>query len=362
MVEIANRMPAEDGSATDPTAGVIRLSRSMQDHLVEAVERMVGLNRASHLLSMNARIEAARAGQAGAGFAVVAQELTRLSTEMQGASRQLLADSRRIGDELDAVILTLSSQTVTKRHCDLAFNAMDIIDRNLYERSCDVRWWASESAVGQCLVAPSDERCRYATQRLGEILNSYTVYYDLIIADTRGRIIANGRPSRFSSVGGIVAGAPWFTTAMAAKTADDFGFQSVHESPLVSGNRVLIYSCPVRESQRPDSRVLGILGIVFNWDALGQTVVEHLPLDASERATTRACVVDNDGMLLADTEGKALQQRLDFPERSDLFRTARGSVSTHINQVPVVVAHAASPGFETYRTGWHGLLIRQLES
>jgi hypothetical protein len=30
---------------------------------------------------------------------------------------------------------------------DLSLNAIDIIDRNLYERSCDVRWWATDSAI-----------------------------------------------------------------------------------------------------------------------------------------------------------------------------------------------------------------------
>jgi hypothetical protein len=42
------------------------------------------------------------------------------------------------------------------------------------------------------LADPSLANCRHASQRLGDILKSYTVYVDRILADTWGRLIANG--------------------------------------------------------------------------------------------------------------------------------------------------------------------------
>ncbi len=36
----------------------------------------------------------------------------------------------------------MSHRANGERLVDLALNAIEIIDRNLYERSCDVRWWA----------------------------------------------------------------------------------------------------------------------------------------------------------------------------------------------------------------------------
>jgi hypothetical protein len=35
-------------------------------------------------------------------------------------------------------------------------------------------------------------------------------------------------------------------------------------------------------------------------------------------------------------------------------------MTTTLDGQQVSVAHAASPGYETYRTGWHSLLIRKL--
>jgi methyl-accepting chemotaxis protein len=88
---------------------------------------------------INAVIEAARAGEDGR--AVVAN--------------QVKDGSRRIGQltgELGAELATISETMVAElerqqgqRH--LALNMIDVIDRNLYERSCDVRWRATDAAI-----------------------------------------------------------------------------------------------------------------------------------------------------------------------------------------------------------------------
>lgn len=347
---------AEVRSTEELVAQVVELSEGIRRGVIDAVDRMSEINRSIHLLSMNARTEAARVGSAGAGFAVVAEELTRLSAGMKLAATSVVGDSRTRGAELQAVLQELNQDVVSKRLCDLAYNAIDVVDRNLYERSCDVRCWAAEPSVVAALRDPSPDNLQYAGRRLGQILDSYTVYSDLVIADAAGRVIVNGRPKRFRSVGVSVGRAQWFRSALATTRGSEFGFQSMHDSELVNGQSTLAYSCAVRESDGREP--LGVLGILFNWRALGQTVVEQIPLSASEWARSRACLVDDDGRVLADAGFGAGGRQLEFPERKALFLEARGSVKTYVGGQPVVVCHAASPGFETYRTGWHALLLR----
>jgi hypothetical protein len=355
----ALELRAKDGplSTEELIARVVAWSQGMRSHVIGAVNRMQDINRGIHLLSMNARIEAARAGDAGAGFGVVAQELTRLSSNMRDAATSVVRDSQSTGVDIDALLQVLNEDVVASRLCDLAFNAIDIVDRNLYERSCDVRWWATEPAAAQCLIDDRPETRALASRRLGQILDSYTVYTDLVVADARGQVIVNGRPARYDSVGSQVNDGEWFRSAMATRSGNEFGFESVHASSLVGGQSTLVYSCAVRHPDVP-ARPLGVLGILFNWNSLGQTVLSQIPLTEAERPRTRACLVDGSGRILADTAPQQGTQTLDFPQRATLFAEQRGVVTTTLAGRRVKICHAASQGFETYRTGWHALLVR----
>ena len=58
---------------------------------------------------------------------------------------------------------------------DLSLNAIELIDRNLYERTCDVRWWATDSAIVGCAATRDAAAVAHVSDRLGVILSAYTV-------------------------------------------------------------------------------------------------------------------------------------------------------------------------------------------
>lgn len=82
-----------------------------------------------------------------------------------------------------------------QRCAEFALNMIDVIDRDFYERSSDVRWWATVSAVVECLAGNGTSPARYAGERLSVILDSDTVYRDLWLVDGRGFVVTNGRPA-----------------------------------------------------------------------------------------------------------------------------------------------------------------------
>ncbi|MGE8001377.1 methyl-accepting chemotaxis protein [Lysinibacillus sp. NPDC093190] len=59
------------------------------------------MSRQTNLLGLNASIEAARAGQHGAGFNIVAQEVRKLSFETSSATENIEASLRNINRNLD---------------------------------------------------------------------------------------------------------------------------------------------------------------------------------------------------------------------------------------------------------------------
>ena len=100
-----------------------------------------------------------------------------------------------------------------ERMVDLSLNAVELIDRNLYERTCDVRWWATDSAVVNCAAAPDAATVSHASERLAVILDAYTVYLDLWLCDLDGNVLASGRSHRFDVIGQNVAATKWFRDA-----------------------------------------------------------------------------------------------------------------------------------------------------
>ncbi|BBF79729.1 methyl-accepting chemotaxis protein [Asticcacaulis excentricus] len=120
------------------------------------------------ILALNALIEAKHAGDKGAGFSVVADEVRAISTEVEGLARDL-------GNEiinLDSLTQDMALASQGARLTDMALNAIELIDRNLYERTCDVRWWATDSALWQAATDPTPAHTAYASRRLGVILGS----------------------------------------------------------------------------------------------------------------------------------------------------------------------------------------------
>jgi PAS domain S-box-containing protein len=67
-----------------------RISGTSND-IVEAVQHILGELRTLKLLALNARIEAARAAEHGAGFAVVAQEMKSLADTTRGEADRIRA-------------------------------------------------------------------------------------------------------------------------------------------------------------------------------------------------------------------------------------------------------------------------------
>jgi hypothetical protein len=339
---------------------ISELTKTLLARIRGSIKEIFEINLQARVLSINAQIEAARAGESGRAFAIVAQEMATFSDRTQRAAAKLEEESEGLVLELAEISRQLATDVRGTRLCDLALTNIDLIDRNLYERTCDCRWWATDGAIVAALETRDEASVKLAAHRMGVILNAYTVYYDIVLAGLDGVIIANGRPAVYSS-GGLQQGkSTWFQTALATTSGDEFGFQSVHQSPLAGGHRVLVYSCKVCVGGDAKSKAIGVLGVVFNWDSLAQKIVHETPIDESKRESTRVCIVDEESNVLADSRDRILQEKLELSERSALFAEKKGSKRTTQNGTEVLVAHAQSPGFETYRTGWHSLIIEQL--
>lgn len=347
------------------------IASMIQERLEESITGIVDIHERSHVISINARIEAVRSGQSGVGFRVVAEEFSR----MNNAIREIADD---LGQNIHTEITRLTElsegmvrQVRGERLSQIALSVMDVIDRNLYERTCDVRWWATDDSVVSALkgnrseVSPDgpagtridEDAFAWVSRRLGVILDSYTVYHDIVLADGEGIVVANGRPETFKSTGMNVSKEHWFAGARHAR-ADEYSFQSTHSSPLVSGAKALVYGCRVAD---------GALGVVFSWDGLVRAVIDRvqgidLKADIEKyKIPTVISIVDQNGTTLASSD-EALEGHA-FPAdelKRILESRTMGFAVTPTASGARIYAWGYSPGFETYSTGWYCIISQDI--
>lgn len=360
MVLDASLAPSARTAATSPAAtancSVGGLVEQLEEKLAVAISQIARLNAETKFVAINAKMEAARAGGAsGLAFNVVAQAIQQVSRQTSDIAGRLANETRNVISELHHI---LGTRVKGEKLSDLALMNIDVIDRNLYERSCDVRWWATDASVIQACTDPTPGTLEYCSKRLGQILDSYTVYFDIVVTDLDGHVLTNGRPNHFHPVGTRHANTPWFRSAINSHSGNDFGFQSMHASPLIRDERCLVYSCGVRENGDPHGQLVGVIALLFRWDALAQTIVRRTAVSEQERPLTRSVICDSRGLILADSEEHFLTY-LDLPGLERLLQQPKNYEQIAWRGQSYCVGHALAPSFETYTTGWHSLVIQQ---
>ncbi|MDA8231152.1 MAG: methyl-accepting chemotaxis protein [Magnetospirillum sp.] len=338
---------------------LLQLTGSVTGIANDKINRINGITRRSRMLALNASIEAHRVGTAGRGFAVVADEVKVISGEIAELTGSLQGELRDRLEQLSDFGRAMASQVRQvrgERLADLAHNTVEIADRNLYERSCDVRWWATDPAVVDCAAAPaSAERRAYASARLGVILDSYTVYRDLWVADASGRVVANGRPDHYPHAAGAdVSGEEWFRRAMATRDGGDFAVTDITRNPRLGHALAATYATAIREGGKADGPAIGALGIFFDWEPQAQAIVGNVRLSPEEKARSRCLLIDSRHRVIAASDQAGVLTET-FP-----LNTEQGERGFYADPQGHLVGYGLTPGYETYRgLGWYGVIVQK---
>ena len=327
---------------------ILALANRISTLATAKVDEIQGVTKATNILALNALIEASRAGDQGRGFAVVAGEVK----EVAGRVTDIAVELKEIFAQEVAQLQETALQVRGSRLANLAGNAIELIDRNLYERSCDVRWWATDGAVVDCCTEPAPQARSFAAKRLGVILDAYTVYLDLWVADRNGTVLANGRPDSFPGAAGqSVASESWFRDAMATRDGGDFAVADIAVNRTLDGKSVATYATAVRRGGEANGPIVGVLGIFFDWESQAQAIVKSLHLTEDEWSRSRVLLIDHNHRIIAASDGRGILSEV-FPlhtngARSGFYRDESGSM----------IGYCLTPGYETYQgLGWYGVI------
>src|SRR5882724_8500067 len=337
--EAADPASAEDES--DISALIARLTAEVNQIACEKTKSIQQITNQMKMLALNALIESSRAGVQGAGFAVVAQEVRNVGQQVEAIARELETQLTKRTGNLMSSMQRMAERSRGERMVDLSLNAIELIDRNLYERTCDVRWWATDSAVVDCATAPDAAAVSHVSERLAVILSAYTVYLDLWLCDLDGNVLANGRKDRFNVVGQNVATTKWFREARSLRSGDDYVAGDVECQPLLGNAQVATYCASVRSGGKANGQPTGVLAIHFDWEPQARAIVEGIRVGAADKA--RVLLIDSSFRVIAASDGQGL-----LTERVPLSLKGGHSGFYHDHSGKLIAYHA-TPGYETYK-------------
>ena len=345
---------------TAPKSYSPRAMTGLMESMTETLETFTASNdkivKKIRLLALNASIEAARAGDLGRGFAVVASEVQKLATQADEIAKEFRLKTvkrMQLGKEVTASIVDFLEGEKLK---DVAQGLVQLIVRNLYERTADVRWWATDTAFWKALQDGDNESAQRAGQRLRTIKNYYSVYLDLVLIDSNGTIIANAADAHKSIIGRSVADQDVFKRALKTESGHDYVVDTVAPSGLHDKRQSIVYAATVREKGEPYGRVIGVLAVYFDWQHQADIIVnEEAALSDKEKQLTSVYLLDAEKRVIACSDPSEVFRKFDLRCNGEQAGFYSASDDT-------VVAFAKTIGYQEYDgLGWYGVLVKKIE-
>lgn len=310
------------------------------------------------LISLNGIVFASKLGKRGVALGPVFDKITQTGDFATSKMEELLREMA--AGELSLNLKTL--ETFSKQ-------AIDLIDRNLFERSAAIQWWATDQYLWKACLDPTEENVQNACHRLRDINGSYSIYRNLILADRMGRILTASTPELIPDVREArVADHPWFVGAMRNNTGLRYAVQDVGVSELERASRsTMIFSNAVRQNGDREDEIIGVLGSLFDWVTESVKILKTcLPKDKNGKKID-GCVAfytnqQHEVIESTDKDKIALGSVPHLPEEHmDLEKGESMSGVLRLGDHVYIIGSSRSKGYREYEgLGWYAHMLRPL--
>ncbi len=335
-------MQPETQNNIDSSVLLVKLKTASQN-MGSIIHSIEDIAKQTNLLSLNSAIEAARAGESGRGFSVVAEEIKKLATRS--------FESTQTSGTIIRNIVNQANEVMGVRTADMAYDVIDKIDRNLFERNCDAQAWAKFDKVINCLREPNPEALQQGTTFLHNLIDIYEVYLDLFVLDTRGTIVAAGINQQ--SVGQSMAEREWFKDVVAAQSisVSDLYFSQISNKPTIA------YSCPIRNE---NGITIGYFSSRFNWNFI-YDIVDSAKIGQNGHIY----IVNKQGIVIATKDRndvlKTDLKHLPAVQKATAGETYGYTMETDAFGHTKIAGYAHTRGYNAYQgKNWSAIILEEI--
>jgi len=183
--------------------------------------------------------------------------------------------------------------------------AIDIMDRNLYERANDCRWWAltREFRIELEHFNFDDAKQRdKLTQVLRHINSLYTVYSNILLFDRHGRVVSVSNPACTDLLGTVLT-EPWVRETLELRDSQSFVTSHFTRTNLYFDKPTYVYAAAV-QGMGSNPTVQGGIAVVFDSEPQFEAMLNDvLPRNEMGQITkdSFALFVESDGSVISGT-------------------------------------------------------------
>ena len=187
-----------------------------------------------------------------------------------------MSDTRKEFEDLTKLLLAhLGKERLNKISLEMNSKsqvAVDIIIRNLFERTADIGFLATDEDVrnyfeditsaeqSSTQTTQQDSLEKYLRQRFEEYVLKYSVYYNIVLVDTNSNVVLQLDESNKLQK----------TTSTfideAITTSDEYIEYYGHTDLSSTKEKNLVYAYKVTKNNNPDSEILGVIALLFKFE------------------------------------------------------------------------------------------------
>ncbi len=233
--------------------------------------------------------------------------------------------------------------------------AIDIMDRNLYERANDCRWWALDDRIRAILESKdfTSDNKRAVGEVLKYINNLYTVYTNLFVFDLNGFVIAVSNDEESSLVGKQLNFSTNVSNLYTNADTQRYFVSDFEKTPLYEGAHTYVYYASILSQNEP-CKPTGGIGIVFDSTPQFEAMLlDSLPKDDNGDVVKNsfALYVDSKKMVISTTN-KEKYKVGDTLEIDDALFDKSGDGASRITSISgkrYIVGIKKSQGYREYK-------------